>query len=69
MPGADELLTYLKSHYFKTAVATASGETKAMTYLDEVGLLDYFGSDHQHGDGTSRQADAGCVSVCLQVYR
>ena len=41
-PGADELLTYLKSHYFKTAVATASGETKAMTYLDEVGLLDYF---------------------------
>ena len=40
--GADELLTYLKSHYFKTAVATASGETKAMTYLDEVGLLDYF---------------------------
>lgn len=36
-PGADELLTYLKSHYFKTAVATASGETKAMTYLDEVG--------------------------------
>ena len=41
-PGADELLTYLKSHYFKTAVATASGEMKAMTYLDEVGLLDYF---------------------------
>ena len=25
-PGADELLTYLKSHYFKTAVATASGQ-------------------------------------------
>ena len=41
-PGAEELLRYLKSHYFKTAVATASGETKAMTYLDEAGLLDYF---------------------------
>ena len=41
-PGAEELLLYLKSHYFKTAVATASGETKAMTYLDEAGLLDYF---------------------------
>ena len=41
-PGAEELLRYLKSHYFKTAVATASGETSAMTYLDEVGLLGLF---------------------------
>lgn len=41
-PGIDELLDYLKGRYFKTAVATATDETRAMTYLDEVGLFDKF---------------------------
>lgn len=41
-PGIDELLEYLNRHYFKTAVATASDETRAMTYLDELGLLNKF---------------------------
>jgi HAD superfamily hydrolase (TIGR01509 family) len=41
-PGIDELLDYLKSHYYKRAVATATNETKAMNYLDEVGLLNDF---------------------------
>lgn len=41
-PGIDELLDYLKSHYYKTAVATATDETRAMTYLDEAGLFDKF---------------------------
>lgn len=40
--GIDELLMYLRSHYYKTAVATATDETRAMTYLDEVGLLNHF---------------------------
>ncbi len=41
-PGVDELLGYLKTHYYKTAVATATDETKAMDYLDQAGVLNYF---------------------------
>ena len=41
-PGIDELLDYLKRHYYKTAVATATGEEKAMEYLDQAGVLDCF---------------------------
>lgn len=40
--GAVELLTYLKKNGYKTAVATATDETRARDYLERVGLLPYF---------------------------
>lgn len=41
-PGIDALLDYLRSHGYKTAIATASNRTRAMGYLGQVGLQDRF---------------------------
>lgn len=41
-PKTDELLLFLKEHGLKTAVATATDETRAETYLKLVGLYDKF---------------------------
>lgn len=41
-PGVDILLNFLKTNGFKTAVATATDETRAKAYLSEIGILYQF---------------------------
>lgn len=41
-PGAKELLSYLKEHGYRTAVATASDLERTKRYLDKVGITTYF---------------------------
>lgn len=41
-PGLGELLDYLKSHNYKTAVATATDEQRTVRYLTSLGRLQYF---------------------------
>ena len=42
MPGAKELLIYLKENNVKTAVATASDLGRTKRYLSDAGILEYF---------------------------
>lgn len=41
-PGAVELLTYLREHGIRTAIATATDLERTTRYLGQIGLKDYF---------------------------
>ena len=61
-PGAVELLTWLKEHQIRAAIATATDMERTSKYLAKLGLRNHF---HHNGEG--REAFAGYLFVCLQA--
>ena len=45
-PGATKLLDYLKAQEIPMAIATASGNTNVVFFIDKLNLLDYFLEEH-----------------------